>query len=136
MQRFPFPEADRDQRGLSLVELLVALVVLSVGVLAVAQLFPAGSRSMQSSRMLTTANFLAQQKIEELSALEWTDPALSVGRHPAVSSEAFGSSGQWQRFYRVELLPAPLDNLKRISVNVSWTHVGDRFLTDTLYLRQ
>ena len=136
MQRYPLPDALRDERGLSLVELLVALVVLSLGVLAVAQLFPAGTRTMQSSRMLTTANFLAQQKIEELSGLGWTDPALSAGRHPASSFEAFGSAGQWKRFYRVELLPAPLDNLKRVSVNVSWSHVGERFLADTLYLRQ
>ncbi len=136
MPSFPLRDAPREQGGFSLVELLVALVVLSLGVLAVAQLFPAGSRTMQSSRMLTTANFLAQQKIEELSGLDWTDAALSVGRHPAASFEALGSSGQWKRFYKVDLLPAPLDNLKRITVNVSWTHMGQRGLTDTLYLRQ
>jgi len=136
MPGFPLWNAPREERGVSLIELLVALVVLSLGILAVAQLFPAGTRTMQSSRMLTTANFLAQQKIEELSALEWTDAGLSVGRHPATSFEALGSSGQWKRFYNVDLLPAPLDNLKRITVNVSWTHVDARSLSDTLYLRR
>ena len=136
MERLSLEGARPDERGLGLIEVLIALVVLSVGIFALMQVFPAASRSMQSSRMLTAADFYAQQKLEELSSLPWTDATLSVGRHPAASSEALGSSGQWKRVYQVSQLPAPLDNVKRIAVNVSWKHMGARSLSDTLYLRQ
>ena len=48
------------ERGTSLAELMIALVVLSIGLLAVAQLFPAGSRGQVQDRMLTTASYYAQ----------------------------------------------------------------------------
>ena len=122
------------ERGTSLAELMIALVVLSIGLLAVAQLFPAGSRGQLQDRMLTIANYYAQQKIEQFVNLPWTDTALDPGRHPA--GTATENLGQWKRFYQVDVLAAPLDNLKRITVTVTWNIQGGRSVTATTYVRR
>ena len=125
------------ERGASLIELMIALIVLSLGILAVAQLFPAGARAQLSDRMMTSAGNYAQEKLEELNRLGWSDPALADGRHPPGSAtEALGASGKWQRFYVVSTLPAPLDNLKKVTVTVGWTFMGDRNVQSTTYLRR
>ncbi len=125
------------ERGASLIELMIALVVLSLGILAVAQLFPAGARGQVSDRMMTSGSYYAQEKIEELQRLAWSDPALTDGRHPpGTATEALGTTGKWRRHYDISTLPAPLDNLKRVTVTVAWTFMGARNVQSTTYLRR
>jgi prepilin-type N-terminal cleavage/methylation domain-containing protein len=127
----------RSERGVSLIELMIALVVLSLGILAVARLFPAGARAQLNDRMSTSAANYAQEKIEELNRLTWADPALTDGRHPpGAATEALGATQKWQRFYEVSTLPAPLDNLKKVTVTVGWTFMGVRSVQTTTYLRR
>jgi len=130
MLRFSAP---RSERGTSLAELMVALVVLSIGLLAVAQLFPAGSRGQVQDRMLTAASYYAQEKIEGFVNVPWSDTKLDVGRHPATGTENLGA---WQRYYDVAILDPPLDNLKKITVTVTWTFQGQRSATATTYVRR
>jgi prepilin-type N-terminal cleavage/methylation domain-containing protein len=128
---------DDSARGATLVELLVALVVLAIGVLAVAQLFPASSRGQTRDRMRTAGSNYAQDKIEELETLTWIDAALSVGRHPAgITNEILGSSGKWQRSYTVEAMAAPMDNLRRVTVVVTWTVVKPETVNAITYVRR
>jgi prepilin-type N-terminal cleavage/methylation domain-containing protein len=127
----------RAERGASLIELMIALVVLSLGILAVAQLFPAGARSQVRDRMMTSGSYYAQEKLEELNRLAWSDPALTTGRHPAgTATEALGATGKWRRHYDVADLPAPLDNLKKVTVTVGWTFMGARSVQSVTYLRR
>ena len=125
------------ERGISLVEILIALVVLSVGIMAIAGIFPAGTRTEVQTRMQSSANYFAQEKLEELRAIHWTDPALTAGRHPAGSvCDTLGATKAWLRFYEVTDLAAPLQDLKRVSVNVSWTYKTTRSVIDTMYVRK
>jgi Tfp pilus assembly protein PilV len=125
------------ERGALLIELMIALVFLAIGILALGRLFPAGSRSQLSSRMASTANFYVQQKAEELMGLTAADPGMTAGRHPAgTATESLGSGGAWKRFYTVDVLAAPLSNVRRIAINVSWTFQGTRAVVDTIYLRR
>jgi len=131
--RTPSPSRN-PERGSSLAELMIALVVLSIGLLAVAQLFPAGSRGQVQDRMLTTANFYAQERVEHFLNLSWNHPDLTVGRHPP--GTATESLGAWQRFYEVEAMAAPLDNLKKVTVTVTWKFQGNRSVAATTYVRR
>jgi prepilin-type N-terminal cleavage/methylation domain-containing protein len=132
------PTAPRPQRGATLIELMMALVVLAIGLLAVSQLFPAGSRGQVKDRMLSTASYYAQEKLEELAAADWADPELAVGRHPpGTATEALGPTGAWQRFYMVEALASPLDQLRKVTVTVTWTFLAEpRQVTATTYVRR
>ncbi len=133
---FPSPPAPT-QRGATLVELMVALIVLALGILAIGQLFPAGTRGQLQDRMLTSASYYTQQQVEGFQRLTWSDPALTLGRHPAGSAtEDLGPTGQWHRYYEVSILPAPLDNLKKVTVTVTWTFMGARQVQTTTYLRR
>jgi len=125
------------ERGMSLVEILIALVVLSLGIMALGGMFPAGTRTQVQTRMQSSANYFAQQKLEELRAIHWDDAALNSGRHPAGSvCDTLGPYGSWRRFYQVDQLPSPMQDLKRVSVNVSWTYRGTRSVIDTIYVRK
>jgi prepilin-type N-terminal cleavage/methylation domain-containing protein len=125
-----------DARGSTLAELMIALVILSIGLLAVAQLFPAGARGQSNDRMMTIANYYAQESIERLGELDWSHPDLVVGRHPAgTATESLGTTGAWKRFYVVAAMAAPLDNLKKVTVTVTWKN-GTKSVTATTYYKR
>ncbi len=63
------------QKGFTLVELVVAFVILVVGVAAVLELVSQSALNARYAKDKTTATVLAQQKIEELLA----QPDLTVG---------------------------------------------------------
>jgi prepilin-type N-terminal cleavage/methylation domain-containing protein len=137
MKRSVLRPTPRSERGASLVELLVALVVLAIGVLGVAQLFPAGARGQTRDRMRTVGNNYAQDKIEELSARSWLDAELSLGRHPGgTATEALGTTGAWKRFYEVESMTAPMDNLRKVTVTVAWSVSRPETVRATTYVRR
>ena len=125
------------EAGSSLVELMIALIVIAIGVLAISQLFPAGSRGQNRERMLSAANHYAQDAIEDLSTKTWLDPALSPGRHPGgTATTPLGTSGAWRRYYTVAQMAAPMDNLRSVTVIVYWTTVRRDSVTATTYLRR
>jgi len=61
------------QRGFTLIETLVALVILAVGLLAVAQMGITYVRSNTDSQRLSEATVLAQDKMEQLRRYGTTD---------------------------------------------------------------
>lgn len=124
-------------RGFSLLELMVALIVLSIGVLAVARIFPASTRGQTQDRMQATAGYLAQEEVERVAGLDWADAGLQVGRHPAGTAvEPCGANGRWSRWYEVAAVAPPLDDLKRVTVHVTWGQAGGRSIVLSTYVRQ
>jgi len=128
----------RDQRGMSLIELLIALVVLAIGVLAVGRLFPTGARSQVQDRLLIGANYYAQEQLEKVTGRSWSDPLLTDGRHPAGAAMDTLENGRWLRFYQVTTMTGTLDNLKKVDVTVSYqgAESGPRSVTATTYVRR
>jgi len=112
------------ERGVTLVELLITLLVLAIGLLAVSQLFPAGTRNQQRDRLMTLSVHYAQEKVEQLQGRTWLDPNLSFGRHPAGSAVESLEGGMIERWYVVEAMAAPLDNLKKVTVTVRYHSPG------------
>ncbi len=108
-----------DERGVSLVELMVALVVVSIGILSVFQLFPVGMRSQSNDRMFSKGTYYAQQELERLSGLAYGDVDLIIGTHPSGSPESI--SGGFQRSYVVSMLDEPMENVKKVDVTVTWS---------------
>ncbi len=106
--------------GLTLVEVLIALVVLTLGILGLAKIIPAGSRSEVAARMQTTACQYANETFEKMRGLPKTDAALSLGRHPSFGYDTLGTSKAYQRCYVVAQMASPLDSLYKVDTTVLW----------------
>ena len=52
-------------RGITLIEIIIAVSILAIGIVGVLQAFPSGLHLAKSSQMSTVASQLAQAKIEE-----------------------------------------------------------------------
>jgi prepilin-type N-terminal cleavage/methylation domain-containing protein len=126
------------ERGMSLVELMISLVVLAIGLLAVGRMFPTGARSQTQDRLLIGANYYAQERLESLTGLSWSDPQLTDGRHPAGAAMDTLQQGQWMRFYQVTTMTGKLDNLKKVDVSVIYKGAAQaaRTITATTYVRR
>src|SRR5713226_5653968 len=61
-----------DQRGMSLAEILVACVIIAIGLVGLLSAVPTASYSMQEGQQLSTATFLANQRLEEVRSAQWT----------------------------------------------------------------
>jgi prepilin-type N-terminal cleavage/methylation domain-containing protein len=59
------------ESGFSILEVLVAITILTVAVAALAQMFALSTRANSSARATTYASVLAQQKMEQLRGLTW-----------------------------------------------------------------
>ena len=79
----------KGERGVTLVEVPIALAILGFGLLAIAPMFTGAVRTNASSHQLTNANTLAREKIEELIGFPSTDPRLAV----AANANAAGPPG-------------------------------------------
>ena len=123
--------------GMSLIELLVAMFVLTFGALALSQLFPTASRAEAQDRTRTEASQYMREEIERLQTLGWSDAELSVGRHPAGTAvEIVNAAGNMGRYYEVTAMPAPLTNLKRVTVSTTWRHMRPCTLQTATYVRK
>ena len=134
--RTPAGNPRNTEQGVTLVELMIALVVLAVGVLALAQTFPAGGRSQARDRMFSSANSFMQDKVELLSTKNWADAELDLGRHPTSGFDTLGANRNLLRFYEVAALGSPLDNLRKVTVRMNWQYMGARACSTTIYVRR
>lgn len=68
----------RNEHGMTLAEILVATVIISVGLVGLAIVIPLSSYGVHEGNALSTATFLAEQRLEEVRNAEWTTiPAAS-----------------------------------------------------------
>jgi prepilin-type N-terminal cleavage/methylation domain-containing protein len=72
------PAAGRDERGMTLIEVMVAAVILVVGILSMLTVFTSsGALTTKSEREAQAADF-AEQQVELLRALPYTSVALNA----------------------------------------------------------
>ncbi len=83
-----------DRRGFTLVEVLVALALGAVCVLAVAPMFVAGMKSNAVGWDYSALNALARQRLEELLQFNFTDPRLAVAGGSTVTIDGVSQFGK------------------------------------------
>ena len=71
----------QNERGLTLAEILVAVAIIGIGLVGLAVVVPISSYGVQEGNQLSTATFLAEQRIEQVRNATWTvtGPADCVG---------------------------------------------------------
>lgn len=70
-----------NKKGFSLIELLVGLVIFSIGLLAIASMQTASVKSNYFSHYLMQASYVAQDRLEFLNLLPLDSAALQAGEH-------------------------------------------------------
>jgi type II secretory pathway pseudopilin PulG len=84
-----------DASGFTLVEVLVAVGLLVVALVALAQLFALSTRANQGGRYSTSTAILAEQKMEQLRGLAWGFDMLGLPiSDMATNVAAFEATGQ------------------------------------------
>ena len=68
----------RKQEGFTLIETMVAVVVLCIGLLSVAALMSQMVRGSSTSRYMSSAAMLASEKLEDLNRYASTDPTVAA----------------------------------------------------------
>lgn len=107
--------------GLTIIEVLIALVILSVGVLAVAKLQIETTKHTTRANVMTQATMLAQTRMDELKNFQ--DFAALDLEHARVENidDSGNPGGIFTRTTAVQPLPAPVSALAReITVTVAW----------------
>ena len=130
--------------GLTIVELLVAILLMTVGSLAAVTMQRAAVKQNNLTNDRETAAWLARQLIEKTRVLRYADTSLAntspantfVDPPSAVSPtkplDALGqhsSTGIYTRQWQIDTVST---NVKRIQVRVTWNETGQ---TDTLLLK-
>jgi prepilin-type N-terminal cleavage/methylation domain-containing protein len=131
----------RDARGFTLVEVMVAVVLLMIVALGAAQLFAVATTANFRAKSQTSTTILAIQKMEQLRGLEWgfdTEglPVSDVSTDLSRPQPTGGGNG---------LNPSPADSLTRnapgyfdfLDVHGAWLDPGDpNSLDQMVYTRR
>ncbi|MFH1090486.1 MAG: prepilin-type N-terminal cleavage/methylation domain-containing protein [Pseudomonadota bacterium] len=108
--------------GFSLIEVLVAVIVVGVGFLAAASMQGTSVGGNSRSALLTTATYLAEDKIEELRNRAYI--AIDAIGSPENQIDGLGhAGGLFSRSWTV-LNDTPGRLMKTISVTVTWQERG------------
>jgi type II secretory pathway pseudopilin PulG len=102
---------------------MVALTILGIGILGLANVFPLGSSTQVRDRLRTSAADLAQQKMEQLRQESWSSANLTDGTHPTSSGEslALTDEGNFNRYWVVATQAGSFSDMKLVTVRVRFT---------------
>jgi len=102
-----------NNKGFTLIEVLVAMVILSVGLLGTAALITGIIRGNKVSNRITTATTLAQDKMEEIKRSGYSN---------AVSEAKSSLPSPYDQYERQVTVVdnSPAANMKTVTVTVYW----------------
>lgn len=110
-----------NKKGFTLIEVLVGLVILAIGLLAIAGMQGTSVRGNFFSHYLTQASYAGQQRLEFLDNLALTAAELSAGNHNDPATTISGIV--FNRSYTVVDDP---NGYKIINYTVRWNDGVDR----------
>jgi len=115
-----------NQSGFTLLEVLIAISILTVGLLGVAQMQIMGIRGNYFSGNTTAALSLAEEKMEDLLGKSYTDAELASGNNPDANNpidETGQAGGIYSRMWTVTD-NTPIIDTKEVTVSVSWDNLS------------
>ena len=103
------------ERGMTLAEVLVALPIITIGLLALLSTIPLSTYAIQDGSQTSTATFLANQRLEQVRNAQWmaTCPATVDSIGVSASSTAAPASGGVTTFADENPIAAPYTGYTR-----------------------
>jgi type IV pilus assembly protein PilV len=102
-----------NKKGFTLIEVLIGLIILAIGILAIAGMQIISVKGNFFSSNVTQATILGQEKLEELKNIPYDNTDLSIGEH----NEGTITSTIFSRKYNVAGLGS---SMKKVAVTVEW----------------
>ncbi len=116
--------------GFTMIEVLIALVILSVAILGLAGLMVQTTKNTSFGGLMTEAATFAQDKLEELRATRWDTLVLFSGADSATDHPKLSYKFNYKRSWAVEGPPASAtDTIRTIRVTVTWDDQTRRTIT-------
>jgi prepilin-type N-terminal cleavage/methylation domain-containing protein len=107
-------ERGSDQRGMTIAEIMIAIAIIGIGLVALSSAIPIAAYGIQEGSQLSTATFLANQRIEQVRNSVWqASPALDKLGVSASSTAAPVGDGGVTTFPDETPVPAPYTNYTR-----------------------
>lgn len=123
------------RRGLSLLELMIALAVFAVAFLMLLAVFPTAARAVRQGEDRMVATFLAERRLEELRAADFDTLVDAFEEVPVDSSNAgIANLVTYTVQTDVENVPGFEPDLKSVRVVVSWNGERARWVEVTTYV--
>ena len=105
-------------RGFSFLEILLATVLLSIGLVGLVNAFSIGLSESSQAKQYTVAKNLAEEKLEEIRNTSYANVVIES---PAVPVSGFLD---YRREVLVSEIPQPGSGLKELQINVFWQAKG------------
>lgn len=96
-----------NERGMTLAEVLVALPIITIGLLALLSAIPLASYAIQEGSQTSTATFLANQRLEQARHAQWSAIPAVDALGVSASSTAAPQSGGTTTFADESPMAAP-----------------------------
>jgi prepilin-type N-terminal cleavage/methylation domain-containing protein len=116
-----------NQRGMTLVEVLVAAAIITVGLTAVATGMQLATSGVTAGQQETTAVFLAEQRMEDIKAFALSTAVaqgfanVTAANFPA---DAYGAIASYTGYRRTVTITDPSATVKRVTVDVFYLPVA------------
>ena len=103
--------------GFTLLEVLIAIVIMSIGFLGLSAMTIAMTKSLSFSKRLTTATALAQEKLEAIKQAPYT--SITTGNYAPEGYNTITGHPQFKRDVTV-ITDTPFLDTKTVVVTTSW----------------
>jgi prepilin-type N-terminal cleavage/methylation domain-containing protein len=117
-----------NERGMTLVELLVAVFIITVGLVAIGAGFQIATVGVAVGQQQTTATLLAEQRLESirsyLMSSSGTQGFANITSTNFAAAEAYGSIANYTTYRRSTTITDPTATTKRVTVEVFWRPVA------------
>jgi len=136
----------KEQKGFTIVEVMIALAIFSIGYLAYSGLQITATKANTKARWLTQAVTCATDKIEQLLDLPYTHADLTAGTHTlAEDADGIDNNSDGRIDEPAETGPlsftwtvtddAPIANVKTININITWSNPYGQNTMDLEYYK-
>ena len=119
------------EKGFTLVEVLIAVSIFSVGLLAVAMMLDTAIQYNSSARFITEATEIAHAQMENLMSSPYDDANLEEASSPYGPNPIANYNVSWSVRENV-----PMSAMKTISLSVTWSSRGENKSLTIISLKQ
>jgi prepilin-type N-terminal cleavage/methylation domain-containing protein len=119
----------KNNKGFTLLEILIAITVFSIGLLGMATLTTGIIRGNLASKNLTTATTLAQDQMENVIRIGYTGASSK--------DENYGNIADYPLYKRVTVIDnnKPAADMKTMTVTVSWDSDAHSVILRTILVK-